>query len=307
MFDTPILFLIFNRPKETSKSFETIRRVRPKQLFIAADGPRLNKPKDVVLCQQTRSIIKKIDWQCEVKTLFRTDNLGCGQAISQAITWFFEHVEQGIIIEDDCVPNQSFFNFAALMLEKHQNDTQIMHISGTNHLFNTSLTPQNNTYFFSAYNHLWGWATWRRAWHLFDFEMAGWEQTETYMTPRFLDKAFIQWLFKEFAKAHSKELDTWGWRWTFCVQKNNGLCVTPMVNLVSNIGLDGVHYKYRHHHHYMPTVELNMKTLIHPREMTIDFNLDVQNLDIRQKPSKPTFKYRLYNKIGRIKQRFFTS
>jgi hypothetical protein len=299
MFEKPILFLIFNRPKETAKAFESIRHRRPKQLFIAADGPRFDKPKDIELCEKTRAIIEKIDWKCDVKTLFRADNLGCGKAVSQAISWFFEHVEEGIIIEDDCVANQSFFDFSALMLDKYRENEQIMHISGTNHLFNTQLIPENNTYFFSAFNHLWGWATWRRAWLLFDFEMTGWEQTESYMTPRFLDKPFIKWLCGQFEKANSKELDTWGWPWTFCVQKNNGLCITPMVNLVSNIGWFGVHYKFRQHHHYMPTVELNLKTLMHPTEQIINFELDALNLEKRQNP-KQSIKNRILNKIQRI-------
>jgi hypothetical protein len=298
MFDTPILFLIFNRPKETAKVFESIRRRRPKQLFIAADGPRGDKMEDIQLCEKTREIVKKIDWQCEVKTLFRTDNLGCGKAVSEAINWFFSHIEEGIILEDDCVPNQSFFDFSAIMLEKYRHDDQIMHISGTNHLFNTRLTPQNNTYFFSAFNTVWGWATWRRAWLLYDFDMNEWENSPQYMAHRFSNIQFIEWLDREISYVASKKIDTWDWQWTFCIQKNNGLCITPIVNLVSNIGWYGVHYTFRHHHHFMPTVELNIKTLIYPSEKIINLQLDAQNLEKRQNP-KQSLKNRILNKIWR--------
>jgi hypothetical protein len=299
MFDTPILFLIFNRPKETAKVFETIRKVRPKQLFIAADGPRLDKIEDIKRCEQTRLIVKKIDWHCEVKTLFRTENLGCGKAVSQAISWFFEHVEEGIILEDDCVPNQSFFDFSAIMLEKYRNNAEIMHISGTNHLFNRRLTPENNTYFFSAFNAIWGWATWRRAWASYDFEMDGWEKSQQYMQHRFLDKSFKQLLYLEFSRVASKKVDTWDWQWIYCIQKNNGLCITPMVNLVCNIGYEGTHYQIRHPHHNMPTVELKMNALIHPSEKNIDAKMDERNLAQRQF-RKLALKDRIINKILHI-------
>lgn len=296
MFETPILFLIFNRPKATEKVFEAIRKVQPKQLFIAADGPRLDKSEDLKKCEQTRAIVKKIDWPCEVKTLFRPDNLGCGKAVSQAIDWFFEQVEEGIILEDDCLPNRSFFDFSASMLGKYRNNDQIMHISGTNHLFNTQLTPLNNTYFFSAFSSIWGWATWRRAWFLYDFEMHGWENSEQYMQHRFLDKSFKQLLYLEFSRVASKKVDTWDWQWIYSIQKNNGLCITPMVNLVRNIGYEGTHYQARHPHHNMPTVALKMTTLVHPLEKNIDFKMDEKNL-AQRRYHKLAIKDRIINKI----------
>ena len=300
MFETPILFLIFNRPKATEKVFNAIRKVQPKQLFIAADGPRLDKLEDIKRCEQTRSVVKKIDWPCEVKTLFRTDNLGCGKAVSQAISWFFTHVEEGIILEDDCLPNRSFFDFSAIMLEKYRNNDQIMHISGTNHLFNTKLTPLNNTYFFSAFSSVWGWATWRRAWSMYDFDIHDWKNSEQYTTHRFLNQSFRALLHEEFSNVATQKTDTWDWQWIFCIQKHNGLCITPMVNLVSNIGWDGTHYQAVHPHHFMPTVELNKETLSHPSEKNIDFQLDAQNLERRQHYKKPSFKSRIYNKFLRI-------
>ena len=111
--DVPVLFLIFNRPDTTKQVFDAIRKARPKRLYVAADAPRVEKEGEAALCQQTRAIIKQVDWDCEVQTLFREENLGCQKAISSAIDWFFEHEEMGIILEDDCLPSPSLFSFCS--------------------------------------------------------------------------------------------------------------------------------------------------------------------------------------------------
>jgi len=147
----PVLFLIFNRPDTTKQVFEAIREYQPKQLFIAADGPREEKHNEKELCEETRKIAQKVDWDCEVKTLFRNENLGCRDAVSSAIDWFFENVEDGIILEDDCLPNQSFFKFCEEMLELYKNDTRIMHISGNNLLNNVK---SKTDYYFSKIEHI---------------------------------------------------------------------------------------------------------------------------------------------------------
>ena len=153
-YNIPILFLIFNRPDVTEKVFEAIRRQKPKQLFVAADGYRKNKQGEKELCDKTRSIINKIDWDCEVKTLFRNENLGCCMAVSSAIEWFFQQVEYGIILEDDCLPNASFFRFQKEMLEKYKDDSRIMMVSGDN--FQNGKKRGDASYYFSKLTHIWG-------------------------------------------------------------------------------------------------------------------------------------------------------
>ena len=161
-FETPILFITFNRPDTTKRVFEAIKKIKPKKLFISADGPRENKVGEKQKCLTVRSIFDNIDWDCEVKTLFQEKNLGCKIAATTAVTWFFQSVEEGIIIEDDCLPNKSFFLFCQKMLATYRKHEAIMHISGTNFQFGNKRGEAS--YYFSRCIHMWGWATWRRAW-----------------------------------------------------------------------------------------------------------------------------------------------
>ena len=174
MLNTPILFLIFNRPEITARVFQEIRKAKPKQIYIAADGPRIDHPDDTALCNKTRQICDSIDWDCEVKTLFREENLGCQLAVSNAIDWFFKHESEGIILEDDCLPSQSFFHFCAELLDFYRDDEEIMCISGNN--FQQGRGDDEESYYFSRYPHCWGWATWRRAWNKYDHDMSRWKE-----------------------------------------------------------------------------------------------------------------------------------
>src|SRR5690606_34245197 len=129
--NTPILFLIFSRQDTTRREFEAIRAAHPRQVFIAADGPRPHKEGEAERCEECRKIASEVDWPCEVHTLFREENLGCGRAVSGAITWFFEHVEEGIILEDDTLPGPGFFRFCSELLERYRHDTRVMAVSGS--------------------------------------------------------------------------------------------------------------------------------------------------------------------------------
>ena len=150
-FDVPILFLVFNRPDVTKKVFEQIKKAKPKKLYIAADGPRKNIPNEKEICNEVIKFVTKINWNCEVKTLFREENLGCGKAVSSAIDWFFENEEFGIILEDDCVPDQSFFGFCEQMLVKYKDDARIMMVAGTNYLLDSKNIIQNDDIFLKGY------------------------------------------------------------------------------------------------------------------------------------------------------------
>ena len=246
MLETPVLFLIFNRPDTTARVFEQIKLVKPSHLYVAADGPRENIKTDQDKCHQARHlIINQIDWKCELKTLFRDTNLGCGIAVNQAITWFFEHEERGIILEDDCIPNLSFFSFCTELLEYHAQNEQIMHISGNN--FSKQETKQDLSYSYTKYLTVWGWATWRRAWAKYDFNTLFLE--DFIKSPQFheivLSKNQKQYWLEVFNHVRDKDYNSWDYQWMLACWKNDGLAITPTLNLVSNIGFgeDATHTK----------------------------------------------------------------
>lgn len=233
----PVLFLIFNRPDLIERSFAQIREAKPEQLFIAADGPRMDRPDEYEACRRSRMITEQVDWDCEVKTLFREENLGCRVAVSSAITWFFEHVEEGIILEDDCVADPSFFGFCGELLDYYRDDERVMCVTGNN--FQDGQKRGDAHYYFSIYNHCWGWATWRRAWKLYDQSMIAWPKLEqTGFCEGFLRSHVAEYWNKMFNAVANHEIDSWGFVWTFTCWSNSGLTAVPCVNLVKNIGFD---------------------------------------------------------------------
>lgn len=237
--ETPVLFIIFNRPETTKKVFEVISQIKPKKLFIAADGPREDKPGEKELCEETRKIvIEKIDWPCEVKILFRDKNLGCGKAVSSAIDWFFDNVEEGIILEDDCLPDPSFFRFCTELLERYRFDDKIFMISGDNFL-PKSLRPKES-YYFSQIPHIWGWATWKRAWKKYDFEMTDFPlfREEKTIEKIWVDKKVQKYWLEKLSITFSGELNTWDYQWVYTIWKNSAYSIAPNKNLISNIGFD---------------------------------------------------------------------
>jgi len=207
LLDTPILLIVFNRPDTTRQVVEALRQVQPRQLYVAADGPREGVDGEEGLCAASRSVATTVDWECDVQTLFRGENLGCGLGPSSGISWFFDNVEAGIILEDDCVPDSTFFRFCRELLEYYSAVPKIMQISGANFLGGAK--RGDASYYFSRYPHsVGGWATWRRAWKYFDYEA-----------------------IPEEYRRH-----IWDWQWWLAFEKNGGLAVVPNVNLVTNIG-----------------------------------------------------------------------
>ncbi len=233
---SPVLFLIFNRPDKTKQVFEAIRQAQPAQLFVAADGPRKDRQEEQELCKQTREIINAIDWKCELKTLYRSENLGCKIAVSSAINWFFDNVEEGIILEDDCLPNQSFFHFCDTLLNHYRDDERIMHIGGSN--FQDGQIRGDGSYYFSNIYHIWGWATWKRAWRYYNLEMKNWD---TFLNKRSINRLFSerghrQYFIDVFNAIKTNKLNTWDYQWVLSCWTNDGLSIIPNFNLVSNIG-----------------------------------------------------------------------
>lgn len=230
---TPVLFLIFNRPDTTKQVFEAIRKAKPQKLYIAADGPRDDRPGEDEKCARVRKIATAVDWDCEVKTLFRKINFGCKIAISSSIDWFFENVEEGIILEDDCLPSQSFFWFCQELLETYRNDTRVMSIGGNNKGLSFS---KPHSYFFSKYVQIWGWATWKKSWEKYDYKIEKWATVKEEISNYIYSRKEIKIRIKQFDSVYNNKLDTWDFQWNFICLIHNGLSVLPSLNLISNIG-----------------------------------------------------------------------
>lgn len=238
-FDTPVLFLIFNRPAHTARSFAAIRERRPTRLFIAADGPRENVPTDAERTAQARAIALNIDWPCEVTTLLRDSNLGCAAAISQAITWFFFHVESGIILEDDCIPSPAFWDYTALMLDRYRDHPTVMCVSGNNFL--PASLRSRAPYYFSRYPNIWGWATWARAWAAYATvppSLSDEDLNAGMRKARIRNPLSRYWWRRTLSKYVSPTSSTWDYRWTFSIWMHDGFSVSPNRNLVANVGFD---------------------------------------------------------------------
>ena len=233
---TPVAFFIFKRPKATQKVFEVIRQVKPETLFVVADGPRGEHIGESDCCMESRAVIEQIDWNCNVFKNYSDVNLGCGKRISSGLNWVFNQVEEAIIIEDDCILHPSFFPYAEELLEQYHHDTRIFTICAQNVQLKHSRTQYS--YYFSRYNHVWGWATWRRAWQYFDFNMTLWpEAISNGLLYDVLqdDKALEAWV-GPLRATYEGLIDTWDYRWTFALWMQSGLNITPSVNLVHNIG-----------------------------------------------------------------------
>jgi len=271
MFDTPVLFLVFNRLETTKQVFEMIRKVAPQKLYLASDGPRDNRVGEKEKVEEVRNyVLKSMDWNCEVKTLFREENLGCGKAVSEAVTWFFESEEMGIILEDDCLPSLSFFFYCKELLEYYKENTGIYHIAGYNPLIYTK-TPYS--YYFTRIQHCWGWASWRRAWSHYSFDI---KELNSFIKKKAINKIFARnadryyWI-NIFKKMESHEIDTWDYQWTYSIFNNNGICINPAKNLISNIGFnsDGTH-TINADSSYNNQQRFETEVMLHPIEIEIN-------------------------------------
>jgi hypothetical protein len=242
-FDIPILFIIFNRPDTTEKVFEKIRAIKPKYLYVSSDGARTNKIGEKEMCEAAKEIINGIDWDCELKTNYSEINCGCKTGIGKGIHWFFENVECGIILEADCVPDLSFFNFCKVMLEKYKDDKRIMFIGGSN--FQGSKKRGQASYYFSKHCHSWGWAMWKDRWNKYDANMSDYNDDEfNKLVANVTDDKGVRNYYKRFfGLVKNNIIDTWDFQWTWTMWKNNGLSIVPNINLIKNIGFrkDAVH------------------------------------------------------------------
>ncbi len=302
--ETPVLLLAFNRPDTTQRVFDRIKYARPKQLFFAADGARAGNHSDVENCRLVRQIATQVDWNCDLKLLFQEKNLGCGKAPPTAISWFFSHVEQGIILEDDCLPNQTFFSFCQTLLVHYQIDERVMAISG-NCNFPNIASHTSDSYFFSKYPFTWGWATWRRVWENYDFDLSDYPKRASEMRLNDYWKDIFQRI------CDKKFITCWDYQFTFLLMKKNGVCICPSVNLVKNIGFDerATHTKWSAPDWYNNIPQGEIHTIIHPKLSTNHVINSAANTFFDQtifcEEPKFSFKFRLNRKIRYLVAKYF--
>jgi hypothetical protein len=233
---SPVLFVIFNRPDTTKRVFEQIRAAKPRRLYIAADAPRPGFPEDVLLCKQAKQLVSNIDWDCELKTLFRKKNAGLKKAVSSAVTWFFDHEEEGIILEDDCLPANSFFKFCDTLLEKYRYDTRIRHITGCN--LQQGKKWGDSSYYFSNRTHVWGWASWKRVWKDYANTLERYNSSDIkeHIKTIYNDPFAVESWVNIYNGLKEGKINSWAYQLDFANFFNNGLTIIPNENLISNIG-----------------------------------------------------------------------
>lgn len=268
----PVLLVIFNRPELTRRALEAIARVKPQTLLVAADGPRF--PEEVSLCEQTRDLIRNIDWDCQVHTNFAETNLGCGIRVYTAIDWALSQFEELIILEDDCIPSMSFFRFCEELLAYYRDDQRVMHISGNNFQFGNNPAPYS--YYFSKYFHVASFATWRRAWKHFDWRIDQWPimKKNRLVESVCSDPYEQQYWTNIFDTVFKGRPDIWDYQWTFACWAQNGLSIIPSTNLVTNVGygIDATHTK-----DLIPTLNLpyvEIQEIQHPPLVTRNYLAD---------------------------------
>lgn len=242
------MLIAFNRPELTRRVFDRIRKAKPEKLYFAVDGPRIDRLDDFEKCDEVKKLIKQVDWQCEVMTMFSDKNLGCKFGPYFAMKWFFENVEDGIILEDDVLPDTSFFYFCEDLLNYYRSDIRVGTISGNNFQEDIEI---KDSYCFSSYGQTWGWATWKRVWQKYDLDIKNWPKLKNEKWLKsILKKPLTRFYWKLiFNAVYSKKINSvWDYQWTFMSFLNNFLTAIPNVNLVANIGIgdvDATHTKHK--------------------------------------------------------------
>lgn len=243
---TPVALLVFNRPELTAQVFAAIREARPPRLLVVADGPRPGRQDDLVKCAEVRRIVEQVDWSCEVLQNYSLENMGCRMRVSSGLDWVFGQVEEAIILEDDCLPEASFFRFCQELLEYYRDDKRIGMVSGDN--FQGGVRYTGDSYYFSKYYHVWGWATWKNRWTgYYDADMKKWPavRNSSWLSNVLGTKSESLAWKKKFEKVFSGKIDTWDYQWVFTNWLQGRLCILPSLNLISNIGFtaDATHTK----------------------------------------------------------------
>jgi hypothetical protein len=274
---TPVALFIFNRPDTTKKVFEEIRGAKPERLFVIADGPRQNVERDKELCKLTREITENIDWDCKVTRDYAVENYGLRKRVSSGLTQMFNSVDEAIILEDDCVPHQSFFPFCQELLERYRDEEKVMMISGNN--FFDELRNKEYSYYFSSFNHIWGWATWKRAWHLYNDEMEDWPNLREgdFLNNILQDDVSVKYYRTIFQEVYEDKINSWAYSWLYSMLRKDGLSIVPSKNLVTNIGFgtEATNAKSNSHHAADIIAEEIEFPLMHPPKTERDLEADM--------------------------------
>lgn len=272
----PVAFFVFNRPDTTKLVFESIKLARPPVLLIIADGPRQVCPDDQERCKSVRNIVAEVDWPCKVLKNYADTNLGCRKRMSTGLDWVYTQVPEAIILEDDCLPDQTFFRFCDEHLELYREDERVMTICGTNALFGADVGE--NSYYFSNFNQVWGWATWRRTWNKYDLEMKGWPalRDSGWLAKKIPERSLWRYWERIFEFTYNGSLMTWDYQLAFVCMVNNGLSIVPRTNLISNLGFgpDATITKTSHKLANIPIKPIEFP-LVHPPEVAVATDLDI--------------------------------
>jgi len=235
----PLLLIAFNRPSDFAALVSRLREIQPSRIYVAIDGPRAGNAEDANKVAQCRDLVSTIDWTQDVRTNFQETNLGCGQAVATALTWFFEHEERGIILEDDILPQPTLFDFCSQLLDRYEDDERVLAISGCNFVPPEHQSQPECSYRFSRVPHIWGWATWRRSWALYRFDMSDWTarlpNNRLWKVSGKSPAGFVFWrsIFDLMAR---KQVDTWDMQLVFEGMVRDMWTATSNVNLVDNVG-----------------------------------------------------------------------
>jgi len=235
----PVVLIVFNRPETVARMLERLAVLRPPRLFVVGDGPRSDRPSDGARVAAVRSQIDGIRWDCDVTTDYAAENLGCRRRVVTGLNWVFRHVEEAIILEDDCLPTESFMGYARELLDRYRDDTRIGSVCGS--LSVPRIPAIDGDYFFSRYNLFTGWATWRRAWRLYDDAMSAVEDGRLHdiLTATFEQaRARIYWEYI-LRRTRAGAINSWGYRWMLSCWQNSMLGVFPRCTIVENVGFGG--------------------------------------------------------------------
>jgi hypothetical protein len=301
---TPIAFIIFNRPDLTAQVFQEIAKARPPKLFVIADGPRPHELGERDKCAAARAVVEGVDWDCEVVKNYSEVNLGCGVRVATGLEWVFEQTEEAIILEDDCVPHPTFFRFCEELLARYRDDERVMQISGGKLRSGLKWGPYN--YFFSRHSNVWGWATWRRAWQLYDIRVKSWPQVRDtrWLEEIVRDPEVARFLGDQFEIANQSETRwcTWDYQWTFACWRQQGLCVHPNAELITNVGCreDGTHMRWGENKFAHIPLEEMAFPLQHPPHVIPHEEADdafVREVYAQDLPTPKKLPHRLVNKL----------
>jgi len=300
---TPVALFVFNRPDTTRRVFDAIARIEPRRLLLVADGPRPARAGEAEICRQVREIVSRVDWPCEVGTNFSQHNLGCQERMISGLDWVFSLVEDAIVLEDDCLPDPSFFPFCQELLERYRGDSRIAYISGVNLVGKHLHTA--DSYFFSEIGGIWGWATWRAEWQRYDRNLTDWPRLkhENALSEIFRDPKAVAFLTRIFDAMHAKTgPNTWDYQWLYTCLKNHSLTAVSSVNLVGNIGFgpEATHTVNEDIRFMLPPVAIEFP-LKHPASFIPLRSIDRHRV---QDMFSPSIFHRVLKRIRRSAKRF---